>query len=244
MSMQQWLDQLNPEQREAVMINDGSLLVFAGAGSGKTRVITTKVAYAIEELGVDPYHILAVTFTNKACKEMQERVIDMVGEEGQRVMIRTFHSFGVWLLRKYGDRVGLEPNFKIYDDDDSVALLCQAFPDDNKKEIAAYYKKIAVLKDRMEKPNKLDERLRAYYHKYREMLARTGNVDFADMIIKSIDLLANNEDVREKVRRRFKMVLVDEYQDSNKAQFMLLKQIVGPDCFLCAVFLHQPCCPH
>ena len=235
MSMQQWLDQLNPEQREAVMINDGSLLVFAGAGSGKTRVITTKLAYAIEELGVDPYHILAVTFTNKACKEMQDRVIGMVGEEGQRVMIKTFHSFGVWLLRKYGDRVGLEPNFKIYDDDDSVALLCQAFPDDNRKEIAAYYKKIAVLKDRMEKPNKLDERLRAYYHKYQEMLARTGNVDFADMIIKSIDLLANNPDVREKVQRRFKMVLVDEYQDSNKAQFMLLKQIVGPDCFLCAV---------
>ena len=235
MSMQQWLDQLNPEQREAVMINKGSLLVFAGAGSGKTRVITTKIAYAIEELGVDPYHILAVTFTNKACREMQDRVIGMVGEEGQRVMIKTFHSFGVWLLRKFGDRVGLEPNFKIYDDDDSVALLCQAFPDDNRKEIAAYYKKIAVLKDRMEKPNKLDERLRAYYHKYQEMLARTGNVDFADMIIKSIDLLANNEDVREKVQRRFKMVLVDEYQDSNKAQFMLLKQIVGPDCFLCAV---------
>ena len=106
MSMQGWLDQLNPEQREAVMINEGSLLVFAGAGSGKTRVITTKIAYAIEELGVDPYHILAVTFTNKACKEMQDRVIGMVGEEGQRVMIKTFHSFGVWLLRKYGDRVG------------------------------------------------------------------------------------------------------------------------------------------
>ena len=235
MSLQQYLDQLNPQQREAVMINDGSLLVFAGAGSGKTRVITTKIAYAIGELGVDPYHILAVTFTNKACKEMQDRVIDMVGEEGQRVMIRTFHSFGVWLLRKYGDRVGLEPNFKIYDDDDSVALLCQAFPDDNKKEITAYYKKIAVLKDRMEKPNKLDERLRNYYHKYQEMLARTGNVDFADMIIKSIDLLASNEDIREKVQKRFRMILVDEYQDSNKAQFLLLKQIVGKDAFICAV---------
>lgn len=235
MSIQQYLGQLNPQQREAVMINEGSLLVFAGAGSGKTRVITTKIAYAIEELGVDPYHILAVTFTNKACKEMQERVVKMVGEEGQRVMIKTFHSFGVWLLRKYGNLVGLEPNFKIYDEDDSVALLCQAFPDDNKKELAAYYKKIAVLKDRMEKPNKLDERLRAYYHKYQEMLARTGNVDFADMIIKSIDLLANNPEIREKVQRRFSMVLIDEYQDSNKAQFMLLKQIVGKDSFICAV---------
>ena len=235
MSMQELLDQLNPQQREAVMINEGSLLVFAGAGSGKTRVITTKIAYAIDALGVDPYHILAVTFTNKACKEMQDRVVNMVGEEGRRVMIRTFHSFGVWLLRKYGERVGLDPNFKIYDDDDSVALLCQAFPDDNKKEIAAYYKKIAVLKDRMEKPNKLDERLRSYYHKYQEMLARTGNVDFADMIIKSIELLAANDDVREKIQKRFRMILVDEYQDSNKAQFLLLKQIVGKDSFICAV---------
>ena len=235
MSMQELLDQLNPEQREAVMINEGSLLVFAGAGSGKTRVITTKIAYAIDALGVDPYHIFAVTFTNKACKEMQDRVVNMVGEEGKRVMIRTFHSFGVWLLRKYGERVGLDPNFKIYDDDDSVALLCQAFPDDNKKEITAYYKKIAVLKDRMEKPNKLDERLRAYYHKYQEMLARTGNVDFADMIIKSIELLAANDDIREKVQKRFRMILVDEYQDSNKAQFLLLKQIVGKDSFICAV---------
>ena len=235
MSMQELLDQLNPQQREAVMINEGSLLVFAGAGSGKTRVITTKIAYAIDALGVDPYHILAVTFTNKACKEMQDRVVGMVGEEGKRVMIRTFHSFGVWLLRKYGERVGLDPNFKIYDDDDSVALLCQAFPDDNKKEIAAYYKKIAVLKDRMEKPNKLDERLRAYYHKYQEMLARTGNVDFADMIIKSIELLAANDDIREKIQKRFRMILVDEYQDSNKAQFLLLKQIVGKDSFICAV---------
>ena len=133
MSMQELMDQLNEQQREAVLINEGSLLVFAGAGSGKTRVITTKIAYAIDQLGVKPYRILAVTFTNKACKEMQDRVVDMIGEAGQGVMIRTFHSFGVWLLRKHGQMVGLDPNFKIYDDEDSVDLLCQAFPDDNKK---------------------------------------------------------------------------------------------------------------
>jgi len=235
MNIQEMLDQLNEQQRQAVMINDGSLLVFAGAGSGKTRVITTKIAYAIDRLGVDPYRILAVTFTNKACKEMQDRVTDMVGDAGSRVMIRTFHSFGVWLLRKYGSLVGLDPNFKIYDDDDSVALLCQAFPDDNKKEIAAYYKKIAVLKDRMEKPNGLDDRLVKYYRKYTECLARTGNVDFADMIIKSIELLDRNPEIREQIHRRFSMILVDEYQDSNKAQFLLLKQITGPQTFLCAV---------
>lgn len=235
MSMDNYLRTLNPQQREAVMINDGSLLVFAGAGSGKTRVITTKIAYAISELGVKPWQILAVTFTNRACKEMQDRVIDMVGDEGQSVMIRTFHSFGVWLLRKYGQLVGLDANFKIYDDDDSVALLCQAFPDDNKKEIAGYYRKISVIKDRMEKPNPLDDRLCKYYSKYQSMLQRTGNVDFADMIIKSIDLLKRNPDVKSQVHKRFKMILVDEYQDSNKAQFLLLKEIVGPDTFICAV---------
>ncbi|MBR6234751.1 MAG: UvrD-helicase domain-containing protein [Spirochaetales bacterium] len=235
MSMQELMDQLNEQQREAVLINEGSLLVFAGAGSGKTRVITTKIAYAIDQLGVKPYRILAVTFTNKACKEMQDRVVDMIGEAGQGVMIRTFHSFGVWLLRKHGQMVGLDPNFKIYDDEDSVDLLCQAFPDDNKKEIAGYYKKIAVLKDRMEKPNKLDERLCRYYYKYEESLKRTGNVDFADMIIKSIELLENNPSVKEEIHRRFSMILVDEYQDSNKAQFLLLKQIVGPQTFICAV---------
>ena len=235
MSMQEMLDQLNEQQRQAVMINEGSLLVFAGAGSGKTRVITTKIAYAIDQLKVDPYNILAVTFTNKACREMQDRVMAMVGDEGSRVMIRTFHSFGVWLLRRYGSLVGLGPDFKIYDEDDSVALLCQAFPDDNKKEIAAYCKKISVIKDRMEKPNPLDDKLIKYYRKYQECLARTGNVDFADMIIKSIELLDRNPEIRERIHQRFRMILVDEYQDSNKAQFLLLKQITGPQTFLCAV---------
>ena len=237
MSMQEYLDQLNPEQREAVLFNNNtdSLLIFAGAGSGKTRVITTKIAYEIETRNVDPYNILAVTFTNKACKEMQDRVMNMIGEKGQRVMIKTFHSFGVWLLRKYGDRIGLDSNFKIYDDNDSMALLAQVASDDNKKDVTAYYKKIAVLKDRMERPNPLDERLCEYYKKYQDMLARTGNVDFADMIIKSLELLKANDDIREKVQKRFRMILVDEYQDSNKAQFMLLKQIVGENTFLCAV---------
>lgn len=235
MSMDAILSQLNEQQRRAVLINEGSLLVFAGAGSGKTRVITTKIAYAVEKLGINPYRILAVTFTNKACREMQERVVSMIGDEGSSVMIRTFHSFGVWLLRKYGRRVGLDANFKIYDDDDSVQLLCQACPDDNKKEIAEYYKKISLLKDRMEKPNMLDDRLCRYYNRYNEMLYRTGNVDFADMILKSIELLEKNPDVKEEVHRRFKMILVDEYQDSNKAQFTLLKQIAGPDTFICAV---------
>ena len=228
--------QLNDEQRQAVMINEGSLLVFAGAGSGKTRVITTKIAYAIEKLNINPWQILAVTFTNRACKEMQERVSSFVGEEkASQVMIKTFHSFGVWLLRKYGTRVGLNENFKIYDDDDSVTLLAQEFPDTNRKELAEYYKKISVLKDRMQKPNSVDERLARCYTKYQNALSRTGNVDFADMIIKSIELLKTEPEVKQHVQNRFKMILVDEYQDSNTAQFLLLKEIVGPNTFVCAV---------
>ena len=228
--------QLNDEQRQAVMINEGSLLVFAGAGSGKTRVITTKIAYAIEKLNINPWQILAVTFTNRACKEMQERVSSFVGEEkASQVMIKTFHSFGVWLLRKYGTRVGLNENFKIYDDDDSVTLLAQEFPNTNRKELAEYYKKISVLKDRMQKPNPADERLVRCYTKYQNALSRTGNVDFADMIIKSIELLKTEPEVKQHVQNRFKMILVDEYQDSNTAQFLLLKEIVGPNTFVCAV---------
>ncbi len=232
------LAQLNEEQRKAVMINEGSLLVFAGAGSGKTRVITTKIAYAIEKLGIQPWQILAVTFTNKACKEMKERVSSFVGEEkGSQVMIKTFHSFGVWLLRRYGTRVGLNGNFKIYDDDDSVTLLSQEFAgaDVNRKILAEYYKKISILKDKMQKPNKMDERLTRCYTKYQSALARTGNVDFADMIIKSIELLQKDAEVKQHVHNRFKMILVDEYQDSNTAQFLLLKELVGSNTFVCAV---------
>lgn len=235
-NIQTLVDQLNDQQREAVMINGGSLLVFAGAGSGKTRVITTKIAYAIEELGINPWQILAVTFTNRACNEMQERVVSMVGEEkGKNVMIRTFHSFGVWMLRKHGSKVGLDPNFKIYDDDDSAALLQQCYPDANKKDLVQYAKKIGTLKDKMQRPNKLDQRLNEYYYKYEEKLRATGNVDFADMIIKTIQLLQQNPDVKEWVHNRFKVILVDEYQDSNNAQFLLLKEIVGPNTFVCAV---------
>ncbi len=237
-SIDELVSQLNEEQRQAVMINEGSLLVFAGAGSGKTRVITTKIAYAIEKLGLQPWQILAVTFTNRACKEMQERVSSFVGEEkGSQVMIKTFHSFGVWLLRKYGTRVGLNQNFKIYDDDDSVTLLAQEFAgtEVQRKVLAEYYKKISVLKDKMERPNKLDERLVRCYTKYQNALSRTGNVDFADMIIKSIELLEKDPEVKQHVQNRFKMILVDEYQDSNKAQFLLLKELVGPKTFVCAV---------
>ncbi len=235
-SIESLLDGLNPEQREAVEINSGSLLVFAGAGSGKTRVITTKIAYAVETLGIPPWQILAVTFTNKACREMKERVESFIGEEkASKTFIRTFHSFGVWLLRKYGTRVGLSPNFTIYDDEDAAVLLSQCFPSVPKKELRDASRKISALKDKMAAPPKYDVRLTEYFNAYNRKLSETGNVDFADMITKSIEVLRKNPDAKQYVHERFKMVLVDEYQDSNTAQFLLLQEIVGPGTFVCVV---------
>lgn len=230
------LENLNQQQKQAVLINRGSLLVFAGAGSGKTRVITTKIAYAIENNLAFPSQILAVTFTNKACREMAERVASLIGEEkASKICIKTFHSFGVWLLRRFGEKVGLTKDFTIYDDKDSAALLAQCFPNDPKKEIDQAAKQIATLKDRMKTPPAYDDRLCHYYEAYNAKLAATGNVDFADMILKSIQLLRNFPDVAEYVHNRFKMILVDEYQDSNTAQFMLLQLLKGEDTFLCVV---------
>ncbi len=236
MDKEELLKDLNPQQREAVEINEGSLLVFAGAGSGKTRVITTKIAYAITQLGLKPSEILAVTFTNKACREMQERVQKYVGEElASHTVIRTFHSFGVWLLRRYGDRVGLSRDFTIYDDKESASLLAQCFPNDQKKDIERAAKKIATLKDKMSRPAKYDEKLSAYFDAYQQKLKQTGNVDFADMILKSIELLKDNADIKNLIHNRFRMILVDEYQDSNTAQYILLQHLVGPDTFVCVV---------
>ncbi|MCR4675698.1 MAG: UvrD-helicase domain-containing protein, partial [Sphaerochaetaceae bacterium] len=132
------LEGLNEQQREAVLINEGSLLVFAGAGSGKTRVITTKIAYAIQNNIVRPYQILAVTFTNKACREMQERVAQMIGETlASKAMIRTFHALGAWILRVYGDRIGIPSGFTIYDDSQTLALLRQCYPERSAEECKA-----------------------------------------------------------------------------------------------------------
>ena len=234
--MTDFLKDLNPQQKEAVLVNSGSLLVFAGAGSGKTRVITTKIAYAIQQNIVKPYQILAVTFTNKACREMSERVSSMVSQEqASQVFIKTFHSFGVWLLRRWGDRVGLNRNFTIYDDKDCASLLAQCFPNDPKKDIDQAAKKISTLKDKMQSPPKYDERLCRYYQAYNAKLSSTGNIDFADMILKSIVLIRDNPDIAQYIHNRFRMILVDEYQDSNTAQFMLLKLMKGPETFLCVV---------
>ncbi|NCB02997.1 MAG: DNA helicase UvrD, partial [Spirochaetia bacterium] len=242
-SIDTYLEQLNDKQREAVLENSAPLLVLAGAGSGKTRVITTKIAYAIECLGIRPHEILAVTFTNKAAREMRERVTVMVPEVDVSSMhIRTFHSFGAWLLRVYGKHINLSDNFSIYDDEDALSLLSGIYRDSKKVELKPVAKSISLAKDMMLSPESKDLELvrRGFdfakqFAAYEKRLKEVGNVDFADLISRSIELLHPTLPVASILHRRFKMILVDEYQDSNIAQFQLLKALVGKETFICVV---------
>lgn len=234
------LESLDPQQRAAVVANDRPLVVFAGAGSGKTRVITSKIAWAVKVLGIPAWRILAVTFTNRACKEMQERVAAMLGEgETDGMWIKTFHSFGAMVLRRFAGLAGLAGNFKIYDDEDSLALLQQTYPSMKRNELVPIAKRISVLKDSMVLPSDLEEGPRGSFSKaykaYQEALAATGNVDFADLILRPIELADRCPEVASWMRNRFRMVLVDEYQDSNAAQCQLLRRVVGPECLVCVV---------
>ncbi len=240
-SRSDYLSDLNPEQRAAVVHEGSPLLILAGAGSGKTRVITTKIAYLVRERGVDPESILAVTFTNKAAREMAERA-RRIEPRAERAVLRTFHSFGAWFLRRNGHLAGLDSNFVIYDDDDSTTLLGTLMEETTRAEAARTAHRIARAKDYFMTPDDpslaiIDHRpeFRAIYAAYEEKLGRIGNVDFGDLIKKPVELLRNHPEVRDRFRQRFHVVLVDEYQDSNVAQFELLKELCGPETYLCVV---------
>ncbi len=235
-----YLESLNPEQREAVLHSGSPLLILAGAGSGKTRVITSKIAYLISEKGVDPRSILAVTFTNKAAREMSERVATMVGE-ATGTLIKTFHAFGAWLLRRYGASLGLAPAFTIYDDDDATSLLSGLTEKISRRDLSRYSRMISRAKDYCLGPEddlrtiSADPRLPELYALYERRIREIGNADFGDLILKSVELLREEEEVRRRIHGRFTTVLVDEYQDSNVAQYQLLKMLAGPQTYLCVV---------
>ncbi len=236
-----YLSILNPEQLSAVQHEGSPLLILAGAGSGKTRVITTKIAYLIRERGIDPESILAVTFTNKAAREMAERARS-IESRSDRVMIRTFHSFGAWFLRRNGSLAGLDPNFVIYDDDDTVTLLSTFLDTLSRTEIATLAHRIARAKDYFLGPQDPNlaiidhhQEFRRIYAQYEERLAKIGNVDFGDLIKKPLEILRTHEEVRRRFQQRFRVILVDEYQDSNVAQFELLKALWGSETYLCVV---------
>ena len=229
------LSLLNPEQRAAVEHEGKSLLILAGAGSGKTRVITTKIAYLIAEKNYDPRSILAVTFTKKAAKEMRERVEAMY-PLADGCQIRTFHSFGAYFLRRYAEEAGIDKNFTVYDDDDMATLVQKSTPGLKKSEAASYAHKISLAKDyylhcdseRLVEIS-ADPLFPEIYSAYQKKLRATGNVDFGDLIMLPIDLLNSNENVARQTRFRYRVIMVDEYHDTNIAQFLFLKALSGVD---------------
>ena len=238
---EEYLSVLNEEQRQAVVHDGNSLLILAGAGSGKTRVITTKIAYLIGEKGVDPYAILAVTFTKKAAQEMKERA-HFLNPRSTHASIRTFHSFGSWFLRQYTQEAGIDRNFTVYDDEDSATLMHRAMPQLNRQEAKSLAAKIARAKDYCWEPDSSElfhidssELFPKAYHAYQQRLRETGNIDFGDLIMLPVKLMEEDELIRQHMHRRFRVVMVDEYQDSNVAQFRLLRQLVGPETYVCVV---------
>lgn len=229
------LSLLNPEQKAAVLHEGKSLLILAGAGSGKTRVITTKIAYLIAKKNYDPHAILAVTFTKKAAKEMRERVAQMASF-AEQCQIRTFHSFGAYFLRRYAEVAGIDKNFTVYDDDDMTVLVQKAVPGLKKSEAASYAHKISLAKDyyfhcdstRLDEISS-DPLFPEIYSAYQKKLRATGNVDFGDLIMLPIDVLNSSENVARQMRYRYRVIMVDEYQDTNIAQFLFLKALSGVD---------------
>ena len=232
--LEHFLSVLNEEQRQAVVHEGSPLLILAGAGSGKTRVITTKIAYLIGQKNVNPYSILSVTFTKKAANEMRERAVTME-PLAEKAQIRTFHSFGSWFLRKYYEDAGVEQNFTVYDDEDMAILIRKAFPSLSQKESKIAAHQIALAKDYCLSP-KDDLGLIAsefdlpdIYAKYENRLRSTGNVDFGDLIMMPVTVMNNSPLIAADIHSRFNVIMVDEYQDSNIAQYRLLQKISGID---------------
>ena len=240
------LSSLNKEQMEAVRDDENNLLILACAGSGKTKTITSKIAYSIETGKVRPWEICAVTFTNRAAKEMRDRVASLLPDiDTSAIVLRTFHSLGATLLRRFSEEAGLSRDFTIYDEDDSLQLLISSVREEDKKDkkyLKEVMKSISKAKDLGYGPDSPslgnisdDPYFRIYFSGYEEALRKTGNVDFADLIMKAETLLRNSENAREYCHRRFKLVMVDEYQDSNKEQFNFLTLFVGENTQLVVV---------
>lgn len=241
------LDYLNDRQKEAVLASDGPLLILAGAGSGKTSVLTTKVAYLIEEKGIDPRNIVAITFTNKAAKEMKERIIKLVGPKGYDIQISTFHSFGLRIIKENYERLGYEKNFTIIDSDDSLTVIKKLLKDMNIDTTRCNPKfvknQISSAKNEMVTPEKYSSLVNdeisdityKAYKKYQETLLRNNSLDFDDLLIKPIELFSKHPDVLQQYQELFKYIFIDEYQDTNEAQYLLSKMISAKYKNICVV---------
>ena len=241
------IEELNKEQQKAVLVSSGPLLILAGAGSGKTRVLTTKVAYLIENLGVNPYNILAITFTNKAAKEMSERLLGMIGVVSKQAQVSTFHSFGLKILRENCSNLGYNSNFIIMDSDDTLTIikriLKQLNLDSKIYNLSAIRNKISGCKNELMEPQDYEKYSASDFEKvvlkvyeiYQRTLKQNNSVDFDDLLVLPIKLFKKFPDVLDKYQERFKYILIDEYQDTNKAQYVLTKLISAKYRNICVV---------
>ena len=237
------LEKLNDKQREAASQIDGSILILAGAGSGKTRTITYRIAHMIENVGISPYSILAVTFTNKAAKEMRERVEDLVGDIAKACTISTFHSFGMRLLRMYANEVGYNPNFTIYDTDDQKRIVKAILKGQNisfngvkltERDIVSIISKIKEEIKTLDEYSVMNKQIIEVYDKYNRALLESNAMDFSDILLNTYKLLQKPE-ILEKVQNKYKYVMIDEYQDTNNLQYKIIDLIARKSSNLCVV---------
>lgn len=240
-------ESLNNMQQEAVYHTEGPLLILAGAGSGKTRVLTHRIAYLIAEKGVNPWNILAITFTNKAAQEMRERVDKIVGMDGGSVWVSTFHSTCVRILRRHADRIGYDNNFTIYDTDDQKTLMkdvCRRLNIDTKKyKERSLLAQISHAKDELITPDEMllnaadfnEKKVAEIYREYQNSLRRNNALDFDDLIVKTVELFQHCDQVLEQYQERFRYIMVDEYQDTNTAQFKFVSLLASRYGNLCVV---------
>lgn len=241
------LTALNEAQKKAVTYGDGPLLILAGAGSGKTRTLTTRIAYLVKEKGVDPYHILAITFTNKAAREMRERIAATVPEQAQDLWVCTFHAACLRILRRQAGFAGYTPNFVIYDADDQKTVLRECLKelnlDDKKYTPPAMAAAISQAKNMLYDPSQLEKKSYDYYSRvickvynlYQNKLQQNNALDFDDLLIQTVRLLQNNPHVLDYYQDRFRYIMVDEYQDTNHAQYVLVNLLAQKNRNLCVV---------
>ena len=241
-------DTLNEQQKKGVFTTEGPVLLLAGAGSGKTRVLTHRIAYLIDELGINAWNIMAITFTNKAAGEMKERVENLVGMGSDSIWVTTFHSTCVRILRRYAERLGYDNNFTIYDTDDQKSVMkdiCKRLQIDTKtlKE-RAILSAISSAKDELISPREYEvsvmgdfrkQKIAQAYREYQETLKKSNAMDFDDLIMKTVELFKNDQEVLGSYQKRFKYIMVDEYQDTNTAQFELIRLLADAHHNLCVV---------
>ena len=237
------LEKLNDKQKEAASQIDGSILILAGAGSGKTRTITYRIAHMIENVGISPYSILAVTFTNKAAKEMRERVEELVGDIAKACTISTFHSFGMRLLRIYAKEVGYNSNFTIYDTDDQKRMVKAILKGQNlslngvkltERDIVSMISKIKEQIKTLDEYSVMNKQIVEVYDKYNKVLLESNAMDFSDILLNTYKLLQKPE-ILEKVQNKYKYIMIDEYQDTNNLQYKIIDLIARKSSNLCVV---------